>query len=63
MLTDDESKVMVGLVEAWNAFLALPVEHPDDIDEFRRGIHALQFMLLSRPTRRGLAKSFNNTAM
>ncbi|KQX35322.1 hypothetical protein ASD04_14875 [Devosia sp. Root436] len=51
-MTNEERAVMQKLVEAWNAFVALPVEHPDDANEFRFHIHALQNSLLSRPTRR-----------
>lgn len=51
-MTDQEQSVMDGLVAAWNAFVALPVEHGDDVGEFRRHIHAAQFMILARPERR-----------
>lgn len=54
MLTSDERAVLDGLVSAWNSFIVLPAEHPDDIEEFRHGIHALQDKVLSRPTRRAL---------
>lgn len=52
LLTDDEAAVIAALAEAWNAFCALPVEHPDDADEVRRAIHAAQAKVWARPTRR-----------
>jgi len=52
ILTDDEAKVIEVLVEAWNAFCLLPVEHPDDAGEVRRAIHAAQAKVWARPTRR-----------
>lgn len=40
------------LATAWEKFLALPVEHGDDTDEFRRAIHSAQAKVLMRPGRR-----------
>ena len=51
-LTADERAVAVKLAEAWNLFLALPIEHQDDTDEFRRAIHAAQAKVLMRTGRR-----------
>jgi hypothetical protein len=48
-LTDDEHAAIAALAAAWNAFLTLPSLHPDDTDEFRHGVHALQNIVLSRP--------------
>jgi hypothetical protein len=54
-MTDDEQEVLRALIGAWNKFvLHLPVEHPDDTDEFRHHIHALQMMIMARPARRRL---------
>lgn len=53
-MTDDERALVATLAEAWNAFLALPVEHGDDVDEFRRLIHGAQEKILCRPARRAL---------
>lgn len=52
MITSQEKMVLQHLVDAWNSFLALPTEHNDDIDEFRRAIHAAQEKVLARPGRR-----------
>lgn len=49
---DAERATLQHLVNAWNSFLALSVEHNDDIDEFRRIIHAAQEKVLARPARR-----------
>jgi hypothetical protein len=53
-MTDLEQTVLSHLVDAWNAFLRLPIEHSDDIDEFRHGIHALQKQIMARPARRDI---------
>lgn len=55
-LTPAEHAVLGRLAQAWNGFIDLPVEHPDDRDEFRREIHRLQDMIMARPTRRAMAK-------
>jgi hypothetical protein len=54
MLTDPELDVVNAISEAWNLFLQLPVEHDDDIEEFRRLIHAAHAKVLCRPARRSL---------
>lgn len=51
-ITQQEHEVLAALVEAWNAFLELPIQHGDDITEFRHGIHRLQEKVLARPARR-----------
>jgi hypothetical protein len=54
LLTDEEGDVVNALAQAWNRFVELPVEHPDDLSEFRSGIHRLQEKVLARPARRQL---------
>lgn len=49
-----EHKVLNLLIAAWNAFVLLPIEHGDDLDEFRQAIHAAQEKILARPGRRFL---------
>lgn len=56
-LTPGEQGVLSHLAVAWNGFLTLPKEHPDDLDEFRRGMHVLQNIVLARPTARTLNKA------
>lgn len=51
-VTPNEREVIDHLVNAWNAFVALPVEHPDDVSEFRRSLHHLQALILMRSGRR-----------
>lgn len=51
-LTDDERAIAILLGKAWDAFLRLPVEHGDDLTEFRHAIHRAQDMVLARPGRR-----------
>lgn len=53
-LTQEEQTVMDALVLVWNAFLKLPIQHMDDVPEFRHGIHHLQEKILSRPARKAM---------
>lgn len=59
-MTREEKDVIQELVQAWNAFLLLPVMHPDDTTEFRHLIHACQDKILSRVGRRAWER--NNDA-
>lgn len=56
VLTAEEQKVAQLLGDAWNLYLALPVEHPMGKDEFCRAIHHCQNMVLARPAIRALAE-------
>jgi hypothetical protein len=47
-MTDLEFKAINATKEVWNAFLLLPVVHPDDQNDFRHHVHALQNIILSR---------------
>lgn len=51
-MTDAETRALEALAQAWNAFMELPAEHPDDVTEFRHGIHRLEEKIMARPTRR-----------
>jgi hypothetical protein len=53
-ITPAEAEVALKLAEAWDLFLALPIEHADDVEEFRRAIHSAQAQVLMRPGRRQL---------
>lgn len=48
VLTIQELRVVGLLGEAWNAFLAMPIEHPDERTEFRHAIHQAQHLVLAR---------------
>lgn len=45
----DEHEVLHHLVQAWNAFRKLPVQHEDDVTEFRHKMQDLQRMIMARP--------------
>lgn len=51
-LTQEEMEVLQRLADAWNAFMALPVEHSDQVAEFRHPLHDLQRQVLARPASR-----------
>ncbi|WP_370677569.1 hypothetical protein [Pleomorphomonas sp. PLEO] len=51
-MTEQEKAVIKATIALWNAFCALPVEHPDDAPEVRSAIHLIQDKVLSRPARR-----------
>lgn len=53
---ETEIAIVNKLAEAWNMFKALPVEHNDDLAEFRAGIHRLQEKVLAREARRLINK-------
>lgn len=53
-LSEQELAVIDKSAAVWNAFLDLPIEHPDDLLEFRQAVHALQRIVLCRPARRAL---------
>lgn len=54
-LSKQEREILYHLATAWNKFLKLPKEHPDDNNEFRYAIHKAQLMILVRPERKALA--------
>lgn len=56
-VTGAERAVLDKLSEAWNMFVALPVQHSMAQDEFCRGIHVLQNQVAARPTFRKLGFS------
>lgn len=53
-LTEQEVEVLDKLIIVWNAFVALPVEHPDGQRDFRDSFHDLQRQILARPVIRAL---------
>lgn len=56
-MDEAEWEVLDHLVRAWNAFLKLPNEHPDQVDEFRHTFHDLQRQIMVRPVRRAMAEA------
>lgn len=53
-MTDAERAIVLALGRVWDDYLLLPVEHPNDREEFLRAIHAAQEKVLARPARRQL---------
>lgn len=47
-MTTEEQTVVNYLKDAWNAFLELPVKHPDDLHDFRKAIHDAQRIVMCR---------------
>lgn len=52
MLTRSELVPLRALEMAWNGFLRLEVQHPDDLEEFRRALHRCQHLIGIRVARR-----------
>lgn len=52
LLNTDELEVIEHLVDAWNAWVALEVLHPDANADFSRAIHAAQYLVMARPVQR-----------
>jgi len=57
MPTEQEAFIARLLGEVWNAYLALPVEHPMEQAEFCAAIHRCQDIVLARSGRRALGDS------
>lgn len=51
-MTTEEKKCIMALVEAWNLFIKLPIEHDDDTEDMRRIIHAANAQIFKRVGRR-----------
>ncbi|WP_068083158.1 hypothetical protein [Novosphingobium rosa] len=49
-LTCTESHALAISADLWNAYLKLPVLHPDETSEFRHKLHELQRIIMARPT-------------
>lgn len=50
--TPEEKVILDHLVAAWSQWCRLPDKHPDDLNEFRFHVHALQNMLAWRVAQR-----------
>ncbi len=53
-VTQQEARVVDLLAQAWNEYLRLPVEHPNEAPEFCTAIHQCQDKVLARSGRRAL---------
>jgi hypothetical protein len=62
-LTTPEILVLDTLAAAWNQFLALPITHGNDLDEFMRGIHQAQNIVMARPAFQQLNGPAKETAL
>ena len=69
--SEKEKETIKNLTKAWNAFVAMYHSynedeldnqscHPDDVDEFRHGIHHLQHIIATRAMRRVDPKTWPN---
>ena len=58
-MNEEEELVVHYLACAWNHFVTLPVEHPQDEPEFLHAIHAAQNIVLSRLGRRSINANSN----
>lgn len=47
--TQEEEEILRLTEEVWNRFLALPINHPMEMDEMAIKIHDIQRMIISRP--------------
>lgn len=57
-LTEVEGLIMDSLVDAWNEFIKLPKQHPDEINDFADGIHKCQYILGMRILRRDYPEGY-----
>jgi len=57
-LTTREGIVMDHLVDAWNEFMNLERQHPDEVDDFRNGLHRCQYALTMRILRRDYPEGY-----
>ena len=61
-LTDQEAKVAQMLGDAWTEYLALPIEHPMEQQEFCTAIHVCQDKVLGRCGHRAFQSAANAAA-
>lgn len=56
----------IGLVDllgdVWNRYTALETAfgHPDEAEDFKRSLHALQRLIMARSARRSMPEEFNS---
>lgn len=51
-MTAEEKDILHLLALSWNQFLRLPVQHPNDIEEFMHAIHEAQRIIAIRGVRK-----------
>jgi hypothetical protein len=56
-MTEDEDKIVELLGKAWNSYLALPDQHPQDQHDMLHAIHTAQRIVMARPTLRNMKAS------
>lgn len=63
LLNNEQEKALVASVELWNLFMEIPEsdKHPDDTNDFRFHIHALQNILRSQLYEKMKYKTLKNT--
>ena len=54
----EEEKVLNMLADCWNEFCKLETQHPDELNDFRDGIHKCQYVLAMRFAREYKPKLF-----
>lgn len=47
-MNEEEKKAIAASAELWNAFMKLEKYHPDDVQDVRFHIHAIQTIIMSR---------------
>lgn len=52
MMTPEEREILHDAGELWNKFILLPPEHPDDQNDVRFHVHAIQNIILARSAMR-----------
>jgi hypothetical protein len=51
-MTRDEAECIYHINHAWGSHSKLPIQHPEDAEEFFRAIHQLQDLMALRTARR-----------
>jgi hypothetical protein len=62
-MTPAELAVLDCLLAAHNQFIALPIQHPDDHDEWSGSMHELQRIVMAREAVRSHPDIFVNEAL
>lgn len=57
-ITKEEKKIMTSLVNAYNLYIKLEVQHPGEQLDFTNGIHMCQKLLSIRVARKAEPKMF-----